>query len=274
MLGEWEGFVNIGESRYLFAEEMRRRNLPCSCGKVPGECAFWRGFDRSVQDQDVVWASRWLRAKYFPLAFMLWRTGRWRPLGLENFLRSVERIYRGTIDRTDARVIVDASKHPTYGLALTCLKTADVYVLHLVRDARAVVSSAAKEKGYLKVRRPLRTTLQWLTYNLASESITKAHRRYLRLRWEEVVEEPMKALHQIARAIGEPDSAQQLIAAGQERSWVFPVGEQHALAGNPEKLTAKERIILSPRDWELGGWDKLFVSCLTWPLLRRYGYAV
>jgi len=224
---------------------------------------------RSIPTGTIRWATSWLRTKYSPCFLAIRGHVRLYPTGLQSTLSWVESTYETVARMAGARVIVDSSKHPTYGLMLACSDKFDVYVLHVVRDARAVAASWKRRKSYLKARPLLQTTAQWILYNLLAEHILDSKEWYWRLRWEDVIYEPADSIARIAEFVEEESRVMQSL---KHQDGVFYIDRQHALAGNPSKLQAGGSISLRPQSWQLTPKDYAIVTALSCFLLKRYGY--
>ena len=68
---------------------------------------------------------------------------------LGEYAENTGRLYTAIADTTGCDVIVDSSKWPQYGLLLSETLPFDVYVLHLVRDPRAVAYSWQRRQSRL-----------------------------------------------------------------------------------------------------------------------------
>ncbi|WP_152968815.1 hypothetical protein [Ardenticatena maritima] len=112
LLGEIDGFVNLGEVRYLFNERMQKRNLPCSCGATPEMCEFWARYINSIPRELCLWSTKRLRLLTLPnLMLGSQLTGQ---ANLKEFLNVVEKLYFEMARDTGARVFIDTSKHPVF----------------------------------------------------------------------------------------------------------------------------------------------------------------
>jgi len=156
----------------------------------------------------------------------------------------------------------------------------DLYLVHLVRDGRGVITSLRKsfEKdvraGIMwdhKGRPMWKTVVRWIVLNLASEwvCIQLGPKRAMRLRYEDFVADPKAALERIGSLI-ELDFTDVADAASSGK----PMQAGHNIGGNRTKKSgiitlrpdAEEwKTALSPTEqrlsWMLMGW-----------LMRRYGY--
>jgi hypothetical protein len=151
-------------------------------------------------------------------------------------------------------------------------------VLHLVRDSRAVAHSWQKKKVYdptgdepmlMSRHSPARSSKLWNTWNLSTEMVwRRSPERYLRMRYEDFVEAPEKALRSILSFVGEKIGTLPL------EGHTFEMGPIHALAGNPSRFKDGPVEIRSDDRWKRDQprSHRATVSVLTWPLMLRYGY--
>ncbi len=268
VLGGLDGFVNVGEGFYLFNIRRRQRKVPCGCGQTVEECSFWRGVAGTLPDESVQWLTRRVRGRYF---FYLWvarACGR-IPTAWRQAVSTVEEVYSEVAARSDARVIVDSSKNPSYGLVLSMSDRFSFYMLHLVRDARAVLASWGAPKGWLRRKSAPRASVTWLWRNVCAELASAGRGRYFRLRWEDFVLEPQACLRDVLTFLGEDPRAVERGCKGNGKE--FWVGLQHDLGGNPAKLEQTERVRLEPGASRAGG-PMSSSAWLCLPLLWRYGY--
>ena len=285
ILGQMDGVVNIGELRHVWHRSPTLQR--CGCGEILSECPFWRevmaqtdfsltaeGFaDLSATQHEVS------RLRYVPGVLK-------KPLTDEEFMRN-QLIYTGTLrkiyaaihDLTGCHTIVDASKDiPTLNL-LRGMTDLRLRVLHLVRDSRAVAYSWTREKkqahhvgeiGYMDRHSPHRSALEWLYRNQLTEMASNRVDGYTRVRYEELIANPLEVIGRVAHLIGlsEPDLG---FINGVEINFSK---ENHALVGNPMRFQKGSVQLKMDNAWqhEFRKADKAIVTALTWPMLRRYGY--
>src|SRR5687767_15933483 len=88
-------------------------------------------------------------------------------------------LYAQLVDVTGARVVVDASKRPEDAAVLAGVSCVDQYVLHIVRDPRAVVFSWSRVKPspdgtmVMQRMRPSRIVRDWLESNAGAELLRR-----------------------------------------------------------------------------------------------------
>jgi hypothetical protein len=302
---------NIVRNGWISRESLRgipkdRLRVPiCTCGKrldvlyvdTPEEaCPFWS----SVRREWVERTDRDSIESYPKLQNDFELKRRWPRLLYEKRrpsapFRSYARLTRTFFESIRAvsgkPIIVDSSMVPVRALAFGMIPGIDLYVIHLVRDGRGVITSLRKtfekdlqagimwdHKGHPMwktiVRRRvlyLVSVVRWTVLNLASEWVCTqlGPERTMRLRYEDFVADPKAALERIGSLI-ELDLTKVAHAASSGK----PMQAGHNIGGNRTKKSgtitlrpdAEEwRSALSPTEqrlsWMLMGW-----------LMRRYGY--
>jgi hypothetical protein len=198
-----------------------------------------------------------------------------------DFRENLGRVYRAIREQTQSRVVVDASKLPLYGYALGTVPEIDLYVVHVVRDPRAVVYSWRRKKpnpgmkgaGVLMPQRgPTRNSLEWDLCNAATEAFWgRSPQRYLRLRYEDLVEEPRASVKRMLDLVGEGGAPLPFVS---ERGVEF--GPNHNVRGNPNRFQTGTVELRPDREWagRIGRKDRAVATALTLPLLGRYGYPI
>ena len=283
-LGQVEGFVSVGEIRQVW-EYGLVRNKVCGCGAPFGECALWRPvMDGAFGGTDGVDARKmirlresWARTKHIPL--MLTLPGeRLIKRRLSEYLDTLDRLYRAVRTIAGSRVIVDTSKFPSYGFVLGMAAGIDLYIVHLVRDPRAVAYSWLRERlhpdpenpEYMPRRSPAASALRWTARNLATEALwRRSPGRYMMLRYEDFVAEPQKAIGRVLGLVGEEWTSRPHVAEHK-----VELGVNHNVWGNPGRFRTGIVQIRPDREWayNIRSGDRRLVSSLTFPLLARYGY--
>ena len=302
---------NIVRNGWISRESLReipkdKIRVPlCTCGKrldvlyvdTPDEaCPFWSSVRREWLERtdgdsiesypklqnDFELKRRWPRLLY----------EKRRPSALFRSYARLTRTFFESIRAVSGKpIIVESSKSPARALALGVIPGIDLYVIHLVRDGRGVITSHRKSfekdlqagimwdhKGRPMwktiVRRRvlyLMSVVRWTVQNLASEWVCTqlGPKRTMRLRYEDFVADPKTALERIGSLI-ELDLTNIAEAASSGK----PMQAGHNIGGNRTKKTgtitlrpdaAEWKIALSPTEqrlsWMLIGW-----------LMRRYGY--
>ena len=285
ILGELPGFFSAGELRFLW--DRAREDRLCGCGRPVRTCNVWgHVLERTNTSTDggLDRVRRWQRAvvRLHRTPGLLFGSDagagaalhRYRPL----LLRTLDEI--GSL--TGCEVLVDSSKHPAQAAALLG-SAQDVYLLHVVRDARAVTYSRLRWKpnpdgvttgGMGRTSIP-RSALHWSATNLASDLVRLRGRppRSKLIRYEDLVSAPLAGVEAILDWIDErrPLSPAPFV---DERS--VSLGENHTVSGNPDRFS-RGRVEVRPDDrWieEMSPGDRRKTTDLTAPLLYRYGYPI
>jgi hypothetical protein len=280
LLGQMDGFWSVGEIR-LWARRYLS-NDSCGCGAPLRSCELWDAILKQAfggRQQDV--AQELYHQIHAPL-MVLPRNGRVIQRKLNNYLQVLEKIYRAVQEQTNAKVIVDSSKFPLYGAALQQIPVIDLYVVHLVRDARAVAYSWRRQEErrvgsvggldplFRRRNDPVRSALKWNVSNLLAEFLRKdCAQRYMRLRYEDFIAAPQQTLRCLVSHAGEIASPLPIEGESQVR-----IERNHAVSGNPVRFRSGTVKLVLDDEWKssMKNSDKMITTSLTWPLLKRYEY--
>jgi hypothetical protein len=282
VLGQLPGFFSAGEIYYLWGH-VARDDVLCGCGTPLRDCAVWGAVLRRAFGAAGVDAERMkqlgvagLRTRNLPgFAFAKSRA---RILdGLAEYAENTDKLYSAIAETTNCRVIVDSSKWPAYGLLLSERPALDVYVLHLVRDPRAVAYSWQRRKplpdrnaGAFMYRTPGSSSARWLAWNAGIEAFWKrTPGRYLLVRYEDFVTDPVATVGQIVDLLGERSPNVELTADGE----VF-LDVCHTVDGNPARFRTGLVRLKKDDEWEtaMDVRTRAGVTSMTLPLLVRYHY--
>jgi hypothetical protein len=188
-------------------------------------------------------------------------------------------------------IIVDSSKSPVRTFALSMVPGIDLYVVHLVRDGRGVITSLRKsfekdpQAGIMwdhkgnpiwktAVRRTvlyLVSVLRWMVQNLAAEwvCIQLGPKRTMRLRYEDFVADPKTALEGIG-SLMELDLSDLADGASSGK----PMQAGHNIGGNRTKKSGTITLRPDDKEWKtaLSPTEQRLSWVLIGWLMRRYGY--
>ena len=286
ILGEVDGVVDVGELRWLWRRGVLERRS-CGCGLPVDECPFWsavvaktlagrsgsaRELAAEIADAQGVLSSRRRRLQVIHHG----ATGKnWHPL--EPVRTITAPLVQAVAEVAGARVIVDSSKRAQDAALLAALDDVDHYVLHMVRDPRAVAFSWGRRDKTIRVAggtRPMGTRgvlssmTRWNENGLGAAALRRhvpAH-RWMFLRYEDFATEPRAAVSRVL-AFLEEDGALPFV----EEDTVV-LGVNHTVAGNPNRFRTGPVKISLDSDWSrrMPRSRQLLVLALTWPLLLRY----
>lgn len=287
LLGQLEGFTSVGEMRSLWHNGLLEGRL-CGCGKHVRECDFWRqvldvGFGDDQPDPRAVTELQDIHLRTRPRQLLGLRRAAAGdvPPGLRRYVSIVETTYRAIAAVDGASVIVDSSKVPADAYALLTLSELDVYVLHLVRDPRAVAHSAARAKpspddpnsASMVTQLPIRTALGWSVWNGVLNRMVRpaGGERYMRLRYEDFASDPRRATAEILDFVGAGEV--DLPFTGERTVRFAPT---HGPSGNPDRLGRGESAIRPNDRWreEMSNPARLAATLPALPLMGAYGYRI
>ncbi len=285
ILGQIDGFVSVGEINFMWKHGLIENRL-CGCGAPFRECEHWTealngafggpgGVDpyRMVRFQEAG-----VRTRHVPLMLTSWGR-RYLRSRLSEYLSNLERLYRAILNSSGSRVIVDSSKFPSYGYTLGMVPNVEMYVVHLVRDPRAVSYSWLKKKlqpdkedglGYMHRFDPVKSSLMWDAWNLFTEMLwRRSTKRYMRVRYEDFVRRPRETVERILEMVGE--RAPRLPFAGEREA---ELGISHTISGNPNRFRTGTVELRPDDEWKgrMRVRDKALVTALTLPVMLRHRY--
>jgi len=279
ILGQLDGFFAVGELSQIWERGLVSRRK-CGCGVPVPDCPIWsRILARAFGEPWTIDPSEIARLKSSrrsPSSLVL-RHYMNRASDAE-YARAVETLYTAVHQETGCRVIVDSSKSPVHAKRLDSFSDVDVYFVHLVRDPRATAYSWLRKRTLpdfgddrLMLRQsPFETARRWLRWQLVAEFLWRRKEdRYLLLKYEDFVREPQAVVEQILGFVGE--TAPSLPFVGKS---AVELETTHSVSGNPSRFTTGTVELRDDSEWEhnMRRGQRMFVTALTLPILRRYGY--
>jgi hypothetical protein len=284
-LGQIGDCFSAGELNFIWRHNVVENRL-CGCGRPFRECPVWtRVMDEAFGGMDGVdpremmrLQSSGARTRHIPL-MLAPRGERVLKERLEKLLINYGRLYEAISSVTGSRVVVDSSKEPAHGYAMSLVPALDFYVVHLIRDPRAAAYSWLKKKPqpdseeieHMVRFSPTKSSALWASWNASAEALwRRTPDRYLRLRYEDFVAEPRESLKRILGLVG---VTAELPLAGERE---VRLGVSHTVSGNPNRFETGAVELRPDREWisEMSPRDRALVTALTLPLLHRYGYSV
>jgi hypothetical protein len=284
MLAGSLGFFASGELREIWYRGVTEDRL-CGCGLAFSECRFWNtvgtaafgGWDQEDADRREAMRLALDRPWHLPLLMFPALYPPYRRRHAE-YSRLLGRLYGAIAEVSGAPVVVDSSKIPTYAMLLNRVPGIDLRILHLVRDSRGVVNSWQKQVarhdggGVDEMYRYglASATFRYDLYNGLAQTFARWRTPYLRVRYEDLVREPLTTLEEIGRfAWNHP-----ILDAGDLERGAVTFATDHTVDGNPIRFQ-KGRVELRLDDeWKraLDLQTRRKVTALTAPLLAAYGY--
>jgi hypothetical protein len=277
-LGEVDGFFHAGELRTIWSEALAGLQT-CGCGADVWDCPVWSkalaagfpGLDRAAAARLARLHRETIRVRH---TFRLLRAGADDLNGwpaLRRYADVANRLYRAIADVTGARVVVDTSKRTGDAALLRLLPDVDPYVLHVVRDPRAVAYSWSHRSGTPPSE--LATAGEWLSFSALGEAVKwrLGPGRSMVLRHEDFAQRPRPSLERVLRLVGAGGAALPL-SGDEDRTVQF--GENHTVAGHWTRFNRGPTDLRLSTEWrdKQRASQRRLVTALTLPLLPRYGY--
>jgi hypothetical protein len=288
LLGRLEGWVAGGElRRYWHGESFLE--WTCGCGRLVADCDFWRqvrtdlregGIGPEDHSRILALQHTHLRLRPAPMARLLISASRTDDTlsPLHRYQLGMSRLYSAVARAAGARVVVDSSKEPPDAYLATWNPQVEVFVVHLVRDPRAVAHSFSKripepqpDYEYMPRSNAFGAALRWDVRHGFCEALLKRRlgSRYMRMRYEDLVRDPAAAVRSITRFAHEPDPDLWFLHDG--RAEFEP---NHTFSGNPLRLRQAAIEVRPDEAWraKMSLREKTLATITALPLLSRYGY--
>ena len=227
LIGSHSQAVGLGEVEVLSSRDRRWSRADrldvraCVCGASPtAACPFWQGVEAALRAE----AGIGLRELELDS-------------GDREIFRAHNRAFYEAVRRTSGRrLLVDSSKGLDRLAALLAAGVFDVRCIHLVRDPRGVAHSHRRRgRSWIEASR------RWISAEMRTRRLL-AERSHLRVRYEDLTQEPEPTLTRIMGWLGLPFESAQL-------DWTRHA--HHNIAGNP-MLRSREPAIRFDRSWERG----------------------
>ena len=284
LLGAHDRAVSVGELVYL-GREWRHEERTCACGAAYDQCPFWGS---ALSDTDgAAELIRLARQVEYRRALPRLLTGSLSDHVQRAYRHRMRPLFSYVAERGDAEWVVDSSKSGRHAAgrfwALRKVAGLDVRVVHLVRDGRDVLRSVVEKgtnwaaEGY-RDGNPLRAEQTLVGWGLANSlawafGMALDGDRYLRVRFEDLLDNPESVLREVGNFIGEDfTSIIDRVAVDQS----FPVG--HNVSGN--RIRRKQRLRLHRRAKEqrrpwagLSTYHQVLFALLGQWLNLSFGYA-
>lgn len=284
MLAQVDDFVAVGELRHIWDKTFAENQL-CGCNRPFNACPFWNavldeafgGYDQVPIDH--IRSLKWSvdRVRYLPHMLLPYTVQAFQQR-VDEYCHILSNLYAAIRNVSGKSVIVDSSKDPSTPYILRTLPELELYMLHLVRDSRAVGFSWQRKKArpeivakktYMRTYSPRETAVGWFYRNLLIQFVQYMQTPYTLVRYEDLVAQPEQTLWAILEAVGQPDQTFDFIEDGE----VF-LEMSHTVAGNPFRFKQGKLALRLDSEWKhkMKRKDKLLMTFLNFPLLYKYGY--
>jgi len=284
MLSNASNVIGVGELINLESLGFIK-NEYCSCGNRIDECNFWSkikkdmvsdGFDDFEKQHNLIKSVDGHKRHFYEY---LEKT-KGSKEKVNNYLDYYKHLFSLIIKNSNSNCVVDSSKMPTRGYFLSLMEEFDVYILHIVRDPRAVCWSMYKplkkdlENGVQKniPGTPIIKTIKtWLGNAWMSLKVKKQfNNNYMLINYDRLIQDNETVLDEISKFTNVDFSEVAKMIKRDDEFTKF-----HTVAGN--RLRMAEKIKLTYDDsWKknLSLWQKFCITLLTLPLLKKFGFKV
>lgn len=284
LLGQIEGIFSCGELLYLWDRGLVQQ-LKCGCGESMFDCETWGPILRkTVGNKDPLSFGREMtrlqkQACGRKATLRLYFNKPSLNLFNENaeFIKTLAKLHDNISQQSGQRIIVDSSKLPSYGYLLEGIDNLDVYVIHLVRDPRAVAYSWQRKRllqdnsknKYLVRHNLFESSLQWRILNKITCRLWGNTDRFMRIKYEDFIAEPASTLQSILEFIDERALKVPAINGNE-----VELKLTHTAAGNPNRMRHGRTVLKADNAWQnsMNPFKRKAVAALSWPMLKEYGY--
>jgi hypothetical protein len=191
----------------------------------------------------------------------------------------LEAFYETVAEHSGRKVIVDSSGSPFHGHVLSGVSKVEATMIHLVRDARAVVFSNRRKKPNpsnprqgAKMRRKLsiKVCTTWTLYNLLFENLSGKFDGYYRIKYEEVFANPKRNFAKLVSQFRGGEMNKNKFLSNKK----IKLTKRHIGQGNPVRYKSGVTELEPDTEWKsvMSVARKKIVKVLCNRLLDRYEY--
>lgn len=170
---------------------------------------------------------------------------------VQAYANELKKCLHTTADEFNTNIIIDSSKKPMHGFALSQIDDIDLRIIHLIRDRKAVVHSWNTSKydkskgGMMNTQSVKKASIEWVLINRWIERYLDTGKHpYMKIFYSEFTKNPSLVLGNILRFIGE-DHENNII---DENNSFKPVPSP-TISGNPMRFTKGKIIIKEDKRW-------------------------
>ncbi|MEL6721326.1 MAG: sulfotransferase domain-containing protein [Bacteroidota bacterium] len=289
LLNEIEGSFNVNELVFTHLNGVER-DYPCNTGNKFSESPIWTKIMDAYRQKNEVDLLKYephripntrklVRAQLSPF----YQTDEATNAYFKEYQQAIKDLYYSIFEATEANMIIDSSKIAPFVNVVTQMEEFEIYVLHLVRDPRAVAYSWQKtikrtdvEAGtnlFMEKRTPKRSSIRWQLVNKFAESLKeKNHLRYHYLKYEDFAKQPAKHITEILQFLGKSPAEIPV-----EDNQIKLKAIDYGIWGNPNVRQQKDTVKVRYDDTykqKLSFNARLTSTFWSMPMLLKYGYPI
>lgn len=277
LLGQDPRTTCVGELHYVFDRGLRENRF-CGCGAPFRRCPFWTNvlaasglnLDHAAELDRFVFG-RHLRTRRVAGTLRRLLRGKVQP-EFREWLDMRRHLYSAIRSVSGSKTIIDTSKLPGEGLAVAFIQR--TYIIHMVRDPRAVAWSWKKQKeGMGRISLPT-SSAYWVAFNRATRYILAALAprgvQSTVVRYEDFASDPLGTVRELS-ALASLGSGPSLQSDSMGRLRLTP---SHTVAGNVRRFRTASIDIRVESEWrqQMRFRDRLIASAITSTDRGIYGY--
>lgn len=285
IMGQIDDFFSLGEVNHIWERSFIENQL-CGCGKPFKDCEFWQEItkkflaDLKYDPSYILKLQRSVaRLRHLPyLLFPKLRSPKYRYL-LNTYMKILEKFYRIVNDTVFHKILIDSSKIPTHAFILNEMGF-DLYLIHLVRDSRAVVYSWQRKKkrpeiywarSYMSQYSIIKATQDWILSNLLVEYLKIKIKQHKTVSYEIFSQFPKTTIINLIKWL-QIDFSEKKISFFEDEKVVQLERINHTVSGNPVRFIQGRVEIKTDTEWmyNMSIFKKNIVSILTYPFLIYY----
>ena len=289
VLGHFLHACSTGELRHIWERGCLENQL-CGCGQKFSDCSFWQPILADLKkktqieniDEVVKLKQSVDRMKEIPNLLFPAMRNRQKKWAYKTYSQVLLHLFEAISRESGCDLVVDSSKDPSYVYLLNAMardELIDLYIIHMVRDSRAVAYSWLRNKKRpeihwkeeeMPIYSVFKSAWEWIMFNFIISLVKfSTGARYFFLRYEDFTSILGQELQKIILFLGlEPAH----IPSFQTHS--VELSSAHTISGNPMRFERGTIRIKPDTEWveKLSPSNKTLVTCLTFPLLIQYRY--
>lgn len=279
ILNSYPTVFSAGELVYLWRRGLSQ-NRRCGCGQRFPDCRLWQRIrqvaygDRQPDPRDVTRLQDTVARTRYARRLLTREAGP----EVRGYRDLMARLYRAIGEVTGSELVIDSSKSPAGAAVLARLDGVEPYLLHMVRDPRAVAHSWMRptpqldrsEPVLMEQHGPWESSSRWLIWNMLAERMAAAYPgRFRRLRYEDLVARPRAMVEDLLAL-----TATSVEGGPFQDDRTVELAGNHTVSGNPGRFRTGRTVLRPDEAWRN---DQPFIpravaTVVALPLLHRYGY--
>lgn len=187
LLSNSSNVISLGEFASLYRYLNSSRT--CSCGKKIKNCEFWSKILIANVNQGLINSHRKERS-FFKFFFNNNKSF--------EYAQKWDNLFGNVFKETGAEIIIDSSKNITRALSLLKYSKYEVFFIHLLRDPIGYNNSKNKRRVKNgKRKKVFKDLFMYFSKNLMANAVNLKHNNYLRLKYEDLLIEPITFMEKI-----------------------------------------------------------------------------